>query len=152
MFIRRSQSPVRNNSPAPRDGIARRLLLSTLALFCLTAVVAGERLFTRMISPANAAQQRLGDLNAEGLSQSALRQIQSLTEEKRSLTSEQRKMDSQLLFAVKKRRGEKAMEATPALEVGAQVDDKGETLVDITAEMILSTSPNRRFKTARRPV
>jgi hypothetical protein len=137
----RKHSSAPQSAPVPRRRNLNRLLFSTLALFSLMAVFAGGRLFARMTSTAGAPPQRQGgqggqsDTAAEGLSRSATQQIQSLIEAKKVRTPAQRKIDSQLLFAMKMRRGEPIAAAAPTLEVGAQVDNDGEVVVDITAEI-----------------
>src|SRR5262245_15562010 len=107
MICNRSRSIISTKSPRPRHGIVWRVLLSILALFSLMALVVGGKLIERLNSPASAAEQQQGAGNSEGLSQTALQQIQSLIEEKRSRTHKQRKIDSQLLFAMKMRRGQR---------------------------------------------
>lgn len=74
------------------------------------------------------ADQRIGD--------EAARQIAELTAEKRARTPAQRKIDSQLLYALKQRRGE--TRGVPSEPVPIKLDAQGRTLVDITAKVSAS--------------
>jgi hypothetical protein len=61
------------------------------------------------------------------------RQIQITLDEKESRTTAQRKLDSQLLYALKQKRGENR--GVPAMRVDIKPDEKGRVLVDITARV-----------------
>ncbi len=63
----------------------------------------------------------------------AARQIQALIAEKESRTAAQRKIDSQLLYAMKMRRGESITTAVQTLTVDVGADAAGSLTVDITA-------------------
>lgn len=69
------------------------------------------------------------------ISERALKQIQSLVEEKESRTREQKKIDSQLLYAVKQNRRSRLTDEVAALEVNVGVDVKGAVEVDIEADV-----------------
>ncbi len=60
-------------------------------------------------------------------------QIQALLEEKEARTAAQQKIDSQLLYAAKMRRGEKIAKNVQTLSVDVGADDAGSVTVDITA-------------------
>src|SRR6266705_913029 len=63
----------------------------------------------------------------------AARQIQALIAEKESRTGAQRRIDSQLLYAMKMRRGESITTAVQTLTVDVGADAAGSLTVDITA-------------------
>jgi len=71
--------------------------------------------------------------SAGALSASAARQIQALQAEKASRTPAQQKIDSQLLYTLRIRRGEALAAAVPTLRPGVEVSRAGMTLVDIRA-------------------
>jgi hypothetical protein len=73
-------------------------------------------------------QKDLGKLG-EGVQQ----QIKALLDEKASRTPAQQKLDSQLLYAAKMRRGEPIAAGVRQLSVKADVDAEAKTTVDITA-------------------
>ncbi|HYX27514.1 MAG TPA: hypothetical protein VE863_03025, partial [Pyrinomonadaceae bacterium] len=63
----------------------------------------------------------------------ALLQISALLDEKQSRTPAQQKIDSQLLYAAKMRRGESIAAGIPTLSVDVGADDAGAVTVDMTA-------------------
>jgi len=69
----------------------------------------------------------------EDLSESALQQIGALLDEKASRTPAQLKLDSQLLYAVKRSRNEVIAPGVDHLRVGVAVDGTGTVEVDIAA-------------------
>ena len=69
------------------------------------------------------------------ISDSALKQIGALEAEKTKRTPVQQKIDSQLLYADKMRRGEPIAEGVPTLRVNLDKDDQGRILVDIKADV-----------------
>ena len=72
-------------------------------------------------------------LAAEPLSRSALRQIQAVEDEKAARTPAQNKMDSQFVYALKKRAVRVATRAAPQLHPDVEILADGRVLVDITA-------------------
>jgi hypothetical protein len=64
-----------------------------------------------------------------------MRQIQKLLEEKATRTPAQRKISSDLLLNREAPRGRATLESVPELRSGAEVDEAGETVVDIKAEV-----------------
>jgi len=62
-------------------------------------------------------------------------QIQSLLDEKNSRTPAQQKIDSQLLYAAKMRRGEAITSSVAVVEVNVGADDNGIVTVDISADV-----------------
>jgi hypothetical protein len=68
----------------------------------------------------------------EGLSQKARNQIRALLEEKERRTPAQRKMESQLIHAVKRHRGEPFVAEVPNLELDLKLEPDGRVRVDIT--------------------
>jgi hypothetical protein len=67
------------------------------------------------------------------ISRSARQQIQALAAEKQSRTPAQRKVDSNLLYEAKQRRGLAIAAGVPTLQTFIQVGPRGEVVVDITA-------------------
>ncbi|MEP6819193.1 MAG: Calx-beta domain-containing protein [bacterium] len=67
------------------------------------------------------------------IDQKAQQQIQALLEEKEARTPVQQKIDSQLLYAIKIRRGESIARNVQSLSVDVGADDAGLVAVDITA-------------------
>ena len=66
---------------------------------------------------------------------SALEQLRALRDDKLSRTPAQRKIDSNLLFEGKRRRGERLFERVPELRWNVSVSASGTTLVDIRARV-----------------
>jgi len=67
------------------------------------------------------------------IDQSAWQQIQALLEEKEARTPAQQKIDSQLLYSIKMRRGESIAKNVRSLSVDVGANDAGFVTVDITA-------------------
>ncbi len=68
-----------------------------------------------------------------GLSQNAMNEIASLLQEKAGRTPAQQKMDSQLVHALKKNRGEVFAPGAPNVQVDVNMEPDGRVLVDISA-------------------
>jgi hypothetical protein len=98
-----------------------RLARFTILALCEVGMVA---LSAVMLSRPASAQ----------LSEEALKQIEILQKEKEGRSPIQRKIDSQLLYEVKKSRGE-TIEGVPPLKTGIQVDENGRVLVDVKAKI-----------------
>ena len=92
-----------------------------------TVVVSAQRTRKPEKNPPVSAEGRIGDR--------ALCQIESLAAEKEARTPAQQKIDSQLIYATKMKRGEAIAEGIDKLEVNVKVDAKGLALVDITAQV-----------------
>ena len=69
------------------------------------------------------------------ISASALKQIAALEKEKESRTPTQQKIDTQLLYADKMRRGVPIADGVPVQRVDLDKDDQGRILVDIKADV-----------------
>ena len=69
------------------------------------------------------------------LSQRALRQIEALIQEKESRTPEQKKIDSQLLYQLKQKRGEQIAPGVERLATGVREETDGRVLLDIRAKV-----------------
>ncbi|HEV7645022.1 MAG TPA: S8 family serine peptidase [Pyrinomonadaceae bacterium] len=76
--------------------------------------------------------QQAGD---QKISPEGQRQIAALMEEKESRTPAQRKIDSNILFEIKKQRGQEIARGIPTLETGIDVSDSGRVGLDITANV-----------------
>ena len=70
---------------------------------------------------------------ASAIDQRAWQQIQALLEEKETRTAAQQKIDSQLLYAIKMRRGEKIANNVQSLSIEVGADSSGMVTVDIAA-------------------
>src|SRR5215475_6491111 len=71
----------------------------------------------------------------EKISQSAMRQIEALMQEKESRTPEQKKIDSQLLYRLKQKRGVRIAPGVERLGVGVKEAADGSVLLDIRAKV-----------------
>lgn len=94
----------------------------SLATFILLAVV---------LAPARTMHARLQQGDDQKIGPEAARQIGEIAAAKRARTPAQRKMDTQLLYALKQKRGE--ARGVPSAPVELDLDERGRTLVDITA-------------------
>jgi subtilisin-like proprotein convertase family protein len=111
----------------------KRRLRLFVAISVLLALSASGLLISPLFRGASAQQ------NVPQLSAAAQRQIQALLNEKNSRTLAQKKLDSQLLYAMKARRGEPMTQSgeVRSLRLAADIvktDDQGRVLVDIKAE------------------
>src|SRR5262245_20128537 len=86
---------------------------------------------SRLLSGSAAAQ---GDEKTR-ISQSALGQIEALMREKESRTPEQKKIDSQLLYKLKQKRGEQIAPGLENLGAGVRETADGGVLLDIRAKV-----------------
>ncbi len=137
--------PAKNHSALARLRRAKagRLAPSLFSIIVLTIAAAiglGLTLLSDKVSRANAALQQQQALpgqrgNDSQMSESAARQIQSLLDEKEQRTPAQQKIDSQLLYTIKMRRGETIAQGLPSLETDVAYDDDGRTVVDIRARV-----------------
>lgn len=82
-------------------------------------------------SAPGAAGARLPQAGDQKISPEAARQIGELAAAKRARTRAQQKIDTQLLYALKQKRGE--TRGVPAAPVELDLDGRGRALVDITA-------------------
>src|SRR5687767_5320366 len=72
---------------------------------------------------------------AEGISESALAQIRAMQQEKASRPALHSKLDSQLIFAIRKSRNELAAFGLTHLKPNVKVEPDGRVLLDITAHV-----------------
>jgi hypothetical protein len=115
------------------------VVVSVTALLLL--IVVSNRTTTSSHSIAPNSQPARRSLNpvikqepvGREISQSALQQIQALEVEKNSRTVPQRKIDSQLLYAVRMRRGESVAAGLEEFVVEVGSDSAGLVTVDVTA-------------------
>ncbi len=89
------------------------------------------RIFTFTILLFNSINQ----VSAQEIKTSALKQIQSLIDEKEARTPAQKKMDSQLWYAIKMGRGESITSEVPTLLVDVNKNAAGKVPVDIRSEI-----------------
>ncbi len=101
---------------------SRFLAVAILLLFIVGLVLT--------VPPRQAAAQKE---TSPTFSDSALRQIQSLINEKESRSAAQKKLDSQLIYAARQNRGEAITSELRTLDVNVNIDSKGLIPVDIKA-------------------
>lgn len=99
---------------------------------CLLVIALGSALLLRGRRGGAAAQ---GVAETLRLSTGAQQQIKALLDEKARRSPAQRKLDSQLLYAVKMRRGEDLAPGIRQLSVKVDADADAKTIVDITASV-----------------
>jgi hypothetical protein len=75
----------------------------------------------------------VGNFGGGKMGERAGRKAQEIRDEKESRTPAQQKIDSQLLYAIKQRRGE--TQGIPVEPIELDLDAKGRALVDITAKV-----------------
>ncbi|HTD86493.1 MAG TPA: S8 family serine peptidase, partial [Candidatus Binatia bacterium] len=119
----------------------RLITFLLLALMCVAALGAGSFLPLRPTA-ALAGQQRGDDdgpgNNGQGgqeISEHARRQIEGLMREKATRSRGRRKMDSRLIYGIKMHRHEKIADEVDTLEITLPQDERGDTIVDITADI-----------------
>ena len=105
----------------------RRLTL--LGLLAAPTLAAAGRSLSGAAPAARYAQVK-GARADQKIGEEAARQIGALAAEKRARTAAQKKIDSQLLYALKQRRGE--TQAVPAARIELELDAEGRALVDIS--------------------
>lgn len=114
---------------------ARRSRRNRVLLVALTAVTFSLALGNNWLSfPSTYAQRQLPTREGAKLDARVVQQIQSLSEEKRSRTPAQRKIDSQLLYAAKMKRGIAITREIPSLETDVKFDESNRTSVQIFAD------------------
>src|SRR5215470_8628698 len=111
----------------------RRALRTAPVLLIAAALVAGLVFsgLSRLLRGSASAQERA----QTRISESAMRQIEALMQEKESRTPEQKKIDSQLLYRLKQRRGEQIAPGVERLVVGVKEAADGSVLLDIRAKV-----------------
>jgi hypothetical protein len=102
--------------------------LLTLLVSCALMVVSQAALCASPAVVAH-AQTRAGRRDQK-IGEEAARQMRELAEEKDARTPAQKKIDSQLIYALKQKRGENR--GVPTARVDIKLDAEGKTLVDIT--------------------
>ena len=125
------KSPSSRSSSKPTPGNRRRFPLSIIAVL----VTAAAALVLSGMPIVNAALQRGRTSDDTSISRTAMEQIRALIEEKESRTPAQQKIDSQLLYANKMRRGELIAAGIESLDTGVEYDHDGRFEVDITARV-----------------
>ncbi|MGE0129622.1 MAG: S8 family serine peptidase [Blastocatellales bacterium] len=118
----------------------KRALRITAGLLLAAALGAGMVVspLSRFLSGSASAQAESASAQAEDktkINQSALRQIEALMREKESRTPEQQKIDSQLLYKLKQKRGEQIAPGVENLATGVQEGADGRVLLDIRAKV-----------------
>src|SRR5678816_800304 len=113
---------------------ARRFRRNRVLFIALRAIMFALALGNSWFSfPGTYAQRQLPTREGEKLDARVVQQIQSLSEEKRSRTPAQRKIDSQLLYAAKMKRGIRITREVPSLETDVKFDESNRTVVEIFA-------------------
>src|SRR5262245_38193973 len=104
--------------------IMRWLLTSTLIIFSVAGLSLAGWLFSSGIPGAGATAQE------PPISPEALAQIQALILEKESRTGAQQKMDSQLIYELRMRRGEMIAAGVQTLETDLPYGNGGKVMLD----------------------
>jgi hypothetical protein len=117
--------PARRLSRSPKK-IWRSAFPLLVLLLAISVMASSEGSLFRVTSASQPQRQ---------LSAEALQQIRALLAEKESRTPAQQKIDSQLIYEMKSRRGDRLLSAVPAMETGVVIDGNGKTEVDITARI-----------------
>lgn len=103
-----------------------------LPFWCLVALaVCAAALVRAAAAPKQQRDQKIGP--------EAARQIGELAREKRARTAAQKKINTQLLYALKQKRGE--TRGVPSAPVDIKLDSEGRALVDITARVTAGLIP-----------
>src|SRR5262245_26243298 len=110
-----------------RRRVMRWLLTSTLIIFSVGGLSLAGWLFSNGVPGAGATAQQ-GAMSPE-----ALAQIEALLKEKDSRTGAQLKMDSQLIYALKMRRGAMIAEGVRTLETNISYNAQGKATFDLKA-------------------
>src|SRR5215510_11771325 len=117
----------------------RWLLTSTLIIFSVGGLSLAGWLLSKGV-PGAGATARQNDI-----SPGAMAQIEALMKEKESREGWQRKMDSQLIYELKMRRGLMIAEGVRTLETNVLYNGQGEVSLDLNA--VVSDSLLNRLKT-----
>src|SRR4030095_2843858 len=112
-----------------RRRIMRRLLTSTLIIFSVAGLSLAGWLLSNRISGAGAAGKQ------DEISPQAMAQIEALLREKRSRAGTQRKIDSQLIYEIKMRRGEPVADGVPRIETDLSYNAEGKVALDLKARV-----------------
>src|SRR5262245_24963880 len=123
-FIEAISAELRNKGPKPV--LRRAVLMLGLLLIVSGCVVV---VWSRREAPASAQTRS----ETPRLTDEAARQIRSLLDEKRSRTPAQQKIDSQLLYAGRMRRGQDIAPGVRSLQIKVAEDRDDRVVVDITA-------------------
>jgi hypothetical protein len=73
--------------------------------------------------------------NADGISDSARKQIAGLIDEKRNRSAARKKMDSRLIYSIKMSRGEELAPGLSTLDLSIPLSEEGRPIIDITARV-----------------
>src|SRR5262245_27036894 len=122
---------IKSTSKAITQSFHRKRTFRIMAGFLIAVTLGVMAIITqssRLLSVSVAAQD-------ERMSQSALRQIEALIEEKESRTPSQKKIDSQLLYRLKQKRGERIASGVESLAMGVREAADGSVLLDIQARV-----------------
>ena len=110
---------------APKTKLKRRCAELLLGLLLPVAVAWPATGVARARGQEKGGGQQVND--------EAARQMQEMYDEKESRTPAQKKLDSQLIYALKQKRGE--TRGVPTQRIDLKPDAKGRVLVDITARV-----------------
>src|SRR5262245_13080357 len=112
-----------------RRRIMRWLLTSTLIIFSVVGLSLAGWLFSNGVPGAGATAKQ------DYISPQALAQIEALIREKDSRTGAQQKMDSQLIYELKMRRGAMIAEGVRTLETNVPYNKQGKVILDLKARV-----------------
>lgn len=113
--------------------VAIFLIAACVAVLWASGFVSRDRsvVSAQVVDDRDAARAEVSQM--KGISPEVARQITALQEEKESRTPAQRKIDSQLLYASRMRRGVPIADDIPTLETRVELDKRGYVTVDISA-------------------
>jgi mRNA-degrading endonuclease RelE of RelBE toxin-antitoxin system len=136
----RKTSPTRNAKRPQARKRTRSPLFSLLVIASIAAVVSAGNLLPVRSFLTSAQGGGNGDnqpgssgQGAENMSERARQQIESLMNEKATRSNGRKKMDSRLIYGLKKHRRERITDEVESLEVQLPLNSRGEVIVDITA-------------------
>ena len=131
----------KKSSPQPggrRSAFLRQPFVLLVLTFAVALAIAGTNFNFNSSGRAIAASPQPTpppkQTSDRGISQEALQQIAALNQEKESRTPAQKKIDSNVLYKIKQKRGEIAA-GLPNLDTGLSMDSDGLLTVDITANV-----------------
>ena len=113
-----------------RRRITRWLLTSTLIIFSVAGLSLAVWLFSNGVPGAGATAQ-LNDISPE-----ALAQIEALIREKESRTGAEQKMDSQLIYELKMRRGDVIAQGVRTLATDLPYNDQRKVTLDLKVNKV----------------
>jgi hypothetical protein len=120
----------KNKTGLSAGRLLKKGLRPVVILLTLAVLITGATLSSKTIKVGAAQTSDSTQINA-----TALQQMQSLEDEKASRTPAQRKINSQLLYAARMKRGEAIAAGVQTLDLDVGADSEGQVVVDISADV-----------------